>query len=121
MTRGASASNRYYIMNKICVKGVLSENISLAKSVGKFNNIATTKLSAVKPSRHTLAIFTPKTLRSIGVRHVQALIGLSVYDGLIDLIQYLYGNKSSRLITVVNARCPIWQHSLTKLSGAFPC
>lgn len=114
-------------MNKIKVIGCMSEIISLAKSMGVKDNTATTKLSADKPSRHSLATFTPTVSDSATGVSIMSSSSYtnkvhSDYDGLIDRIKYHFGNKSSRLITVVNTRCPtIWQYPLTKLSGAFPC
>lgn len=111
-------------MNKIKVIGCMSEIISLAKSMGVKDNTATTKNIAVQPSRHSLAIFTPNAYQSIvGVRHIQALMGLSVYGGSIEPnTTPPVGNKFSPLCWIVETCHPICGVvSLTKNIGAFPC
>lgn len=93
----------------------------LAKSAKLADNTATTKLIAVQPSRQSLAIFTPSAYQSIvGVRHIQALMGLSVYGGLIGVNKTPKGNSPSRLLAVVETCHPICGVvSLTKLIGVF--
>lgn len=106
-------------MNKISVKGVLSEIISLAKHTGVQDNTATTKLLTAKPSRHSLAIFVP--ILSTGA--MLSYSDFTVYGGLIEpnIIPFL-GNKFSRLVAVVETCHPIYRVvSLTKLLGAFQC
>ena len=92
------------------------------------DNNATTKLTAAKPSRQSLAIFVPKinptTNRTIATgakkRHIYSLPTREVisYGGFIDRIKDLYGNKSSRLLTVVTSRhLLIGGQKITKLTG----
>lgn len=106
-------------MNKISVKGYLSEIISLVKSTGVFNNTATTKLTTAKPSRHSLAIFVP--ILSTGA--MLSYSDFTVYGGLIEPNTIPpAGNKFSRLLAVVETCHPIYGVvSLTKLTGAFQC
>lgn len=100
------------------------EFISLAKVAGVIDNTATTKLSAVKPNRHTLAIFTPKAGVNASSQDKHAPLWeiralSSVFGGLIGVNTKPKGNSPSRLITVVETRHPInGVVSLTKLSGA---
>ncbi len=106
-------------LNTIQSNHIPNENISLHKPQPNGNNTATTKtLLAVKPSRHSLAIFTP----IMGViRHIKPK-GLSVYGGLIEPnITPQTGNKFSRLVAVVETRQPYQglASSLTKLLGVF--
>ncbi|RKW41837.1 MAG: hypothetical protein D8B60_05920 [Moraxella sp.] len=106
-------------LNTIQSNHIPNENISLHKPQPNGNNTATTKtLLAVKPSRHSLAIFTP----IIGViRHIKPK-GLLVYGGLIEPnITPQTGNKFSRLVAVVETRQPYQglASSLTKLLGVF--
>ncbi|AKG07594.1 hypothetical protein AAX05_06125 [Moraxella bovoculi] len=93
----------------------------LATGVSKCDNNRTTKLTSAKPSRHTLAIFTPT--HSTGV-NISSLLStdnvLTVYGGLIEpnKIPFL-GNKFSRMLAVVETRQPfLWLAKLTKLTGA---
>ena len=93
------------------------------------NNSTTTKHITAKPSRHSLAIFVPKinptTNRTIATgaktRHIFSLSHheeVISYGGFIDLIKDLYGNKSSRLLTVVTSRhLLIGGQKATKLTG----
>ena len=86
----------------------------------------TTKLLAVKPSRHSLAIFVPKTCLTtnqqattgmnkntsvfIQARHISsAVTGANIYDGLIEPNTTAFTvNKLNRLVTVVKTRHPIF-------------
>ena len=99
----------------------------------------TTKLLAVKPSRHSLAIFVPKTCLTtnqqattgmnkntsvfIQARHISsAVTGANIYDGLIEPNTTAFTvNKLNRLVTVVNTRHPIFMgdNKLTKLLGGY--
>lgn len=102
---------------------------SLLLVADMMDNNATTKLTAVKPSRHSLAIFVPKinptTNRTIAAgaktRHIFSLSHneeVISYGGFIDRIKNLYGNKSSRLLTVVTSRhLLIGGQKITKLTG----
>ena len=101
---------------------------SLLLVADMMDNNATTKLTAAKPSRQSLAIFVPKinptTNRTIATgtktRHIYSLPTREVisYGGFIDLIKDLYGNKSSRLLTVVTSRhLLIGGQKITKLTG----
>ncbi len=97
----------------------------------------TTKLIAVKPSRHSLAIFVPKTCLTtnqqattgmnkntsvfIQARHIfSAFIGANIYDGLIEPNTKAFTvNKLNRLLAVVKTRHPIFMgdNKLTNLIG----
>ena len=99
----------------------------------------TTKLIAVKPSRHSLAIFVPKTCLTtnqqattgmnkntsvfIQARHISsAVTGANIYDGLIEPnTKAFMVNKLNRLVTVVKTRHPIFMgdNKLTKLLGGY--
>lgn len=99
----------------------------------------TTKLLAVKPSRHSLAIFVPKTCLTtnqqattgmnkntsvfIQARHTSSIvIGANIYDGLIEPNTTAFTvNKLNRLVTVVKTRHPIFMgdNKLTKLLGGY--
>jgi len=97
----------------------------------------TTKLIAVKPSRHSLAIFVPKTCLTtnqqattgmnkntsvfIQARHISsAVTGANIYDGLIEPNTKAFTvNKLNRLLAVVKTRHPIFMgdNKLTNLIG----
>ena len=97
----------------------------------------TTKLLAVKPNRHSLAIFVPKTCLTtnqqattgmnkntsvfIQARHISsAVTGANIYDGLIEPnTKAFMVNKLNRLVTVVKTRHPIFMgdNKLTNLIG----
>ena len=97
----------------------------------------TTKLLAVKPSRHSLAIFVPKTCLTtnqqattgmnkntsvfIQARHIfSAVTGANIYDGLIEPNTTAFTvNKLNRLLAVVKTRHPIFMgdNKLTNLIG----
>lgn len=99
----------------------------------------TTKLLAVKPSRHSLAIFVPTTCLTTNqqattgmnnntsvftqARHISsAVIGANIYDGLIEPNTKAFTvNKLNRLVTVVKTRHPIFMgdNKLTKLLGGY--
>ena len=99
----------------------------------------TTKLLAVKPSRHSLAIFVPKTCLTtnqqattgmnkntsvfIQARHISsAVTGANIYDGLIEPNTTAFTvNKLNRLVTVVKTRHPFFMgdNKLTKLLGGY--
>jgi hypothetical protein len=99
----------------------------------------TTKLLAVKPSRHSLAIFVPKTCLTtnqqattgmnkntsvfIQARYISsAVTGANIYDGLIEPNTTAFTvNKLNRLVTVVKTRHPIFMgdNKLTKLLGGY--
>ena len=99
----------------------------------------TTKLLAVKPNRHSLAIFVPKTCLTtnqqattgmnkntsvfIQARHISsAVTGANIYDGLIEPNTKAFTvNKLNRLVTVVKTRHPIFMgdNKLTKLLGGY--
>lgn len=97
--------------------GILAKN-SLAKSHEFGNNTATTKRKAVKPNRHSLAIFTPTVSNnsttgvnaSLQDKHapswvIRALS--SVFGGLIGVNTKPKGNSPSRLFAVVETCHPI--------------
>lgn len=98
----------------------------------------TTKLLAVKPSRHSLAIFVPKTCLTtnqqattgmnkntsvfIQARHISsAVTGANIYDGLIEPnTTALAVNKLSHLLVAVKTRPTLFfmlDQKLTKLIG----
>ncbi|WP_112743802.1 hypothetical protein [Moraxella ovis] len=108
-------------MNEIQCKSKVSEFISLVKVAGVIDNTATTKIQAVKPNRHTLAIFTPKHSTGVNKSSLQDTCTVSsVYGGLIEpnTTPFL-GNKFSRLVSVVETCHPInGVVSLTKNTGA---
>ena len=93
---------------------------SLQSVAGVIDNNRTTKLQAVKPNRHSLAIFIPKihgatnpmSTTGIKQRHIYSLLPIqsgsnASYGGLIrpNTIAFMV-NKSSRLVTVVETRPP---------------
>lgn len=98
----------------------------------------TTKLIAVKPSRHTLAIFMPRiclttnqqinkgmnriTSVFIQTRHKYSTVeSANIYDGLIEPNKIpLVGNKLNRLLAVVKTCHPFFMgdKKLTNLIGA---
>ena len=97
----------------------------------------TTKLLAVKPSRHSLAIFVPKicltnyqrftnginkNTSALQARHKYSTVeSANIYDGLIEPnTRPFWGNKLNRLVTVVKTRRPFFMgdYKLTKLLGA---
>lgn len=91
------------------------------------DNTATTKRKAVKPNRHTLAIFMPTTCLTeqdtTGINILSLLNayhGITAYGGLIEPNTIpLAGNKFSRLFAVVETRQPFFGLvSLTKRKGA---
>ncbi|WP_063514386.1 hypothetical protein [Moraxella ovis] len=102
--------------------GILAKN-SLAKSHELGNNTATTKRKAVKPNRHSLAIFMPKAgvNASSQDKHAPswAIRALSsVFGGLIGVNTKPKGNSPSRLFAVVETCHPIYGVvSLTKRKG----
>ena len=121
-------------MSKILRLLNISENTSLKNSLplvaGMMDNNATTKLLAVKPSRHSLAIFVPKIygatnpiIATGAKRHIYSLLHHGViasYGGLIRPNKRPFtGNKSSRLVTVVETRPPFLSVGIqtTKLLG----
>ena len=98
------------------------------------DNNATTKLLAVKPSRHSLAIFVPKIygatnpiIATGAKRHIYSLLPIqsgsnASYGGLIrpNTIAFMV-NKSSRLVTVVETRPPFLSVGIqtTNLLGGY--
>lgn len=96
----------------------------------------TTKLLAVKPNRHSLAIFVPKicltnyqrftnginkNTSALQARHKYSTVeSANIYDGLIEPnTTALVVNKLNRLVTVVKTRRPFFMgdYKLTKLLG----
>ena len=121
-------------MSKILRLLNISENTSLKNSLplvaGMMDNSHTTKLTAVKPSRNLLAIFVPKIygatnpiIATGAKRHIYSLLHHGViasYGGLIRPNKRPFtGNKSSRLVTVVETRPPFLSVGIqtTKLLG----
>ena len=124
-------------MSKILRLLNISENTSLKNSLplvaGMMDNSHTTKYTAVKPSRNLLAIFVPKIHRATNFmiatgakRHIYSLLryfrsGAS-YGGLIRPNKRPFtGNKSSRLVTVVETRPPFLSVGIqtTNLLGGY--
>ena len=107
---------------------------SLQSVAGMGQNNATTKLLAVKPSRHSLAIFVPKIygatnpiITTGAKRHIYSLLPIqngsnASYGGLIrpNTIAFMV-NKSSRLVTVVETRPPFLSVGIqtTNLLGGY--
>ena len=122
------------LLSLVACQPVKAKQIATNTNNGYYS--PTTKLLAVKPSRHSLAIFVPKiyltTNQQINKgmnKNTSALrashiynIGNSVvrYGGLIkpNKIPFM-GNKLSRLVTVVETRPPLFvgEIKLTKLLG----
>lgn len=106
-------------------------HFSLVKYAQNGDNTATTKRKAVKPNRHTLAIFMPichkQSTKGVNT-HILSLLnayhGITAYGGLIEPNTIpLAGNKFSRLFAVVETRPPFalttgLAVSLTKRKGA---
>lgn len=117
------------MLNCIQQKSKNTEKISLPKclscvaSVGD-NGVLSQNSKAVKPNRQTMAFLLSVILTNNSQRYSlnPSLFGrVSVYNGLIrpNTIPFL-GNKSSRLVTVVESRCPICGNkTLTKLLGGY--
>ena len=106
---------------------------SLLLVAGMGQNNATTKLLAVKPSRHSLAIFVPKIygatnpiIATGAKRHIYSLLPIqngsnASYGGLIrpNTIAFLV-NKSRRLVAFVETRHPsLMGGKTTKLQGGY--
>ena len=123
-------------MSKILRLLNISENTSLKNSLplvaGMMDNNVTTKLLAVKPSRNLLAIFVPKIygatnpiIATGAKRHIYSLLHHGViasYGGLIRPNKRPFtGNKSSRLLAVVETRPPFLSVGIqtTKLIGGY--
>ena len=123
-------------MSKILRLLNISENTSLKNSLplvaGMMDNNVTTKLQAVKPNRHSLAIFIPKihgatnpmSTTGIKQRHIYSLLPIqsgsnASYGGLIrpNTIAFM-ANKSRRLVAFVETRRPfLMGGKTTKLQG----
>lgn len=112
-----------YIMNFTIFKQ-LSQ--FLQKSLEFFawhsDNNATTKQKAVKPSRHSLAIFTPtvsdNSPTSVNISSLQDTDSITSYGGLIGVNTRPKGNSPSRLFAVVETCHPLsWVVTLTKQKG----
>ena len=125
------------LLSLIACQPVNAKPIATDDNSGYHNH--TTKLIAVKPSRHSLAIFVPKTCLTtnqqattgmnkntsvfIQARHISsAVTGANIYDGLIEPNTTAFTvNKLNRLVTVVKTRHPIFMgdNKLTKLLGGY--
>lgn len=96
----------------------------LQSVAGMGQNSVTTKHKAVKPNRHSLAIFVPKinptTNRTIATgakqRHNNAH-SVTSYDGLIGGNTKPKGNTPSRLYAVVESRHPMTIHRVANLTN----
>lgn len=93
---------------------------------GMMQNTATTKHKAVKPSRHTLAIFVPvihgatnpMITTSTNACHSLYAPSIASYDGLIGVnTRPFTGNSPSRLYAVVESRHPLPLVSVTNLTN----
>ena len=124
-------------MSKILRLLNISENTSLKNSLplvaGMMDNNVTTKLQAVKPNRHSLAIFIPKIywatnpLITTGIKqrhifkHSFSFGNVASYGGLIrpNTIAFMV-NKSRRLVAFVETRHPfLMGGKTTKLQGGY--
>ena len=125
------------LLSLVACQPVNAKPIATDDNSGYHNH--TTKLIAVKPSRHSLAIFVPKTCLTtnqqattgmnkntsvfIQARHISsAVTGANIYDGLIEPNTTAFTvNKLNRLVTVVKTRHPIFMgdNKLTKLLGGY--
>ena len=123
------------LLSLIACQPVNAKPIATDDNSGYHNH--TTKLIAVKPSRHSLAIFVPKTCLTtnqqattgmnkntsvfIQARHIfSAVTGANIYDGLIEPNTTAFTvNKLNRLLAVVKTRHPIFMgdNKLTNLIG----
>lgn len=126
---------------KTDVTGVITR-FNLKQFIASIDNrgydCLTTKLIAVKPNRHTLAIFMPKICLTtnqqvnkgirknkspLGARHIFSTVkSANIYDGLIEPnTKALVVNKLNRLLAVVKTRHPFFMggKKLTKLIGAY--
>ena len=107
---------------------------NLQSVAGVIDNNRTTKLQAVKPNRHSLAIFIPKihgatnpmSATGIKQRHIYSLLPIqsgsnASYGGLIrpNTIAFMV-NKSRRLVAFVETRHPfLMGGKTTKLQGGY--
>ena len=125
------------LLSLIACQPVNAKPIATDDNSGYHNH--TTKLIAVKPSRHSLAIFVPKTCLTtnqqattgmnkntsvfIQARHIfSAVTGANIYDGLIEPNTKAFTvNKLNRLLAVVKTRHPIFMgdNKLTNLIGGY--
>lgn len=112
-TRGVFTTPQTMLEN---IKTTQPNKNSLPLVAGVNNNTLTT-YQAVKPNRHSLAIFVPKIHRATNPmittgakRHIfkfSPLVEIASYGGLIrPNTRPVTGNKSSRLDTVVETRPP---------------
>ena len=100
----------------------VKNNLPLVVSIGQ--NTATT-YQAVKPNRHTLAIFVPvihgatnpMITTSTNARHSLYAPSIASYDGLIGVNTTPFtGNSPSRLLSVVESRHPLPLVNVTNLT-----
>ena len=123
------------LLSLVACQPVNTKQIASEDSSGYYS--PTTKLLAVKPSRHTLAIFVPSiclttnqqinkgmnknTFASMQASHKYSTVtGANIYDGLIEPNTKAFTvNKLNRLVTVVKTRHPFYMggNTLTKLLG----
>lgn len=124
------------LLSLIACQPVNAKPIATDDNSGYYS--VTTKLLAVKPSRHTLAIFIPRiclttnqqinkgmnriTSVFIQARHIFSVTSANIYDGLIEPnTKAFMVNKLNRLVTVVKTRHPFFMggNKLTKLLGGY--
>lgn len=109
-------------MTKIKQQRYHHELLSIALIGNLWQNTHTTKLKAVKPSRHSLAIFTPtvsdNSPTSVNISSLQDTDSITSYGGLIGVNTRPKGNSPSHLGMVVETCHPIfgWR-KLTKFQG----
>ncbi|RKM33708.1 hypothetical protein D6D60_04965 [Moraxella catarrhalis] len=109
-------------MTKIKQQRYHHELSSIALISNLWQNTHTTKLKAVKPSRHPLAIFTPtvsdNSATGVNISSLHDTDSITSYGGLIGVNTRPKGNSPSRLLAVVETCHSIfgWR-KLTKLKG----
>ena len=100
----------------------VKNNLPLVAGIGQ--NTATT-IKAVKPNRHSLAIFVPvihgatnpMITTSTNARHSLYAPSIASYDGLIGVNTTPFtGNSPSRLLSVVESRHPLPLVNVTNLT-----
>ena len=109
-------------MTKIKQQRYHHELLSIALISNLWQNTHTTKLKAVKPSRHPLAIFaltvSDNSATGVNISSLHDTDSITSYGGLIGVNTRPKGNSPSRLLAVVETCHPIfgWR-KLTKLKG----
>lgn len=109
-------------MTKIKQQRYHHELLSIALIGNLWQNTHTTKRKAVKPSRHSLAIFTltvsDNSATGVNISSLQDTDSITSYGGLIGVNTRPKGNSPSRLFAVVETCHPLsWVVKLTKRKG----